>query len=95
MSRAKIPNQRKAYNELNKRLQGYSAKVLKIYESIALEASRMVSATSYGTDETKPFRFKDYPKTKAGIDNLMKTFVSNMKALIYSGISEEWKNTNL
>lgn len=95
MARARTPNQRKAYEELNKRLQGYSAKVMKIYESIALEASRMVSATSYGTDETKPFRFKDYPKTKAGIQKLMYGFVSQMQTLIYSGISEEWKNSNL
>lgn len=95
MARARTPNQRKAYEELNKRLQGYSAKVMKIYESIALEASRMVSATSYGTDETKPFRFKDYPKTKAGVQKLMYGFVSQMQALIYSGISEEWKNSNL
>lgn len=55
----------------------------------------MASMTSYGTEETKPFRFKDYPKTKAGIEKLMKSFVSNMQALIYSGISEEWKNSNL
>lgn len=95
MARARTPNQRKAYEELNKRLQGYSAKVMKIYESIALEASRMVSATSYGTDETKPFRFKDYPKTKAGVQKLMNGFVSQMQTLIYSGISEEWKNSNL
>ena len=95
MARARTPNQRKAYEELNKRLQGYSAKVMKIYESIALEASRMVSATSYGTDETKLFRFKDYPKTKAGIQKLMYGFVSQMQTLIYSGISEEWKNSNL
>lgn len=95
MARAKTPNQRKAYEELNKRLQGYSAKVMKIYESIALEASRMASSTSYGTDEPKPFRFKDYPKTKAGIQKLMYGFVSQMQTLIYSGISEEWKNSNL
>ena len=95
MSKPKIPNQRKAYDELSKRLQGYSAKVIKIYEDIALEAAKMASMTSYGTDETKPFRFNDYPKTKAGVQRLMYGFVSQMQALIYSGISEEWKNSNL
>ena len=95
MTRARTPNQRKAYEELNKRLQGYSAKVMKIYEDIALEASKIASKTSYGTDETKPFRFSDYPKTKAGVQKMMYDFVANMKALIYSGISEEWKNSNL
>lgn len=91
----KIPNQRKLYDDLNKRLQGYSAKVMKIYEKIALEASKMASMTSYGTDEDKPFRFKDYPKTREGVRKLMNAFVSDMKALIYSGISEEWRNSNL
>lgn len=95
MAKPRTPNQRKIYEDLGKRLQGYNAKVMKIYEGIALEAARMVSLTSYGMDEKKPFRFKDYPKTKAGIDKLMKSFVANMQALIYSGISEEWKNSNL
>lgn len=95
MERPKVPNQRKVYEDLNKRLQGYTAKVMKIYESIALEAAKMASMTSYGTDETKPFRFKDYPKTKAGAKRIMHEFVTSMQALIYSGISEEWKNSNL
>lgn len=90
-----IPYQRKIYEELQKRLQGYSAKVMKIYESIALEASKIAASTSYGTEETKPFRFKDYPKTGDRINRLMRSFVGNMQVLIYNGISEEWKNSNL
>lgn len=95
MAKARTPNQRKAYQELAKRLQEYSAKVIRIYESIALEASRIALTTSYSTDDEKPFRFKDYPKTKAGVDRMLKNFVSSMKTLIYNGISEEWKNSNL
>lgn len=95
MSKARTPNQRKAYEQLNKRLQSYNEKVIRIYENIALEAAKIVSFTSYRTNETKPFRFSDYPETKAGVQRMIYNFVANMQNLIYSGISQEWKNSNL
>lgn len=92
MARRTLPNQRKAYKELNKRLNGYTRKVVAIYSMLAYEGAKLVIENDY--DGEKEFHFSDYPKTKKKVNNLFQTFRSDMQALIYSGISDEWKRSN-
>ncbi len=94
MARPRTPNQKKRYAALNKRLAKYVSLVQSIYDSLGLEAARIVT-TSTNYEGSKPFRFKDYPQTKASVDALMRYFSRDINALIYSGTTEEWKQSNL
>ena len=64
-----------------------------IYDQLNKEAAKVAVQTGY--DGEKPFRFSDYPQTKARVDKLQSKFVSEMGGLIYRGTSEEWKQSNL
>lgn len=86
--------QKQKYKELNRRLMQYVAMVNQIYQSYNEEASRIAMTTGYNSDSEGDFKFSDYPKTKYSIEKLQRNFADNMRALIYSGISKEWKNSN-
>lgn len=92
MARRTLPNQRKAYKDLNKRLNGYTRKVVAIYSMLAYEGA--LYALENGYDGDGEFRFRDYPKTRKKADTLFQTFRNNMQSLIYSGISAEWNQSN-
>ena len=94
MTKPKIPNQKQQYQELDRRLQKYILMVQQIYKDLALEASKLALRTGYDPEAKKIFRFKDYPQTKAGIDNLLRNFVEDMQVLIYQGTSKEWEQSN-
>ena len=53
----------------------------------------MVLRTGY--DGSRPFHFSDYPATRRMFDDVRAQFVSEMRSVIYSGTSEEWKESNL
>ena len=96
MATPRTPNQKKRYKALNKRLAKYVELVQNTYDSLALDAASIVTtATDYSPETGKPFRFKDYPQTKARIDELMRFFSLDLNAIIYTGTSEEWKQSNL
>lgn len=96
MATPRTPNQKKRYKALNKRLAKYVSLVQNTYDSLALDAANIViTATDYSPETDKPFRFKDYPQTKARIDELMRFFSLDLNAIIYTGTSEEWKQSNL
>ena len=92
MANVKTPNQKKAYKDLSKRLNQYTKKVLAIYTMLAKEAASI--ALSEGYDGNEEFLFANYPKTKRKIKSLLDFFSKNMQALVYSGISDEWENSN-
>ena len=56
MAKPKIPNQKKKYQELNGRLNGYVSLVEQIYDTLNLEAAKSVSRTKYSPDSDKPFK---------------------------------------
>ena len=89
----KIPNQKKAYNALNLRLIKYMSQVQSIYDSIAKEMAIAVDNTSY--DGSVEFQFRDYPELNQIVNKLMSGYVSQMNGLIYSGTSNEWKESNI
>lgn len=94
MSKPKIPNQKKKYQELNSRLNRYVALVEQIYDTLNLEAAKAVLRTDYSADSDKPFKWSDYPQTRKQIADIQMQFVDDIHSVIYRGTSEEWKNSN-
>lgn len=92
MAKIKTPNQKKAYRELAKRLNRYTKRILAIYAVLANEAAKM--AISAGYDGDKEFSFDNYPKTKRKVNSLLDFYAENMQTVVYSGITEEWENSN-
>lgn len=93
MAKVRTPNQKNRYRQLNKRLAGYVLLVEQIYDELNLEAAQIALSTGY--DGSKPFHFKDYPKTRDRVNKLKKEFVEELHAVIYRGTSDEWKQSNL
>lgn len=94
MTKPKIPNQKKKYQELNSRINRYVVFVEQIYDTLNLDAAKAVSRTEYSSDSNKPFKWSDYPQTKKQIDDIQRHFVEDINAIIYRGTTEEWKNSN-
>lgn len=92
MAKIKTPNQKKAYRELAKRLNRYTKRILAIYAVLANEAAKV--AISAGYDGDKEFSFDNYPKTKRKVNSLLDFYAENMQTVVYSGITEEWENSN-
>ena len=92
MKKPKLPNQKKAYKDLGKRLNGYTKKILAIYSVLAKESAKIATSTDYDGDGE--FSFADYPRTSKKVDALLDYYSNNMQSLVYSGISDEWKNSN-
>ncbi len=92
MKSKNLPNQKKAYKDLSKRLNGYTRKILAIYEALAKESAKIATSTNFDGDGE--FYFSNYPRTSKRVDALLDYYSNNMQALVYSGISEEWKNSN-
>lgn len=93
MAKVKTPNQKSKYRMLNKRLSKYVLLVEQIYEQLNLESAKIAMATGYNGE--KPFRFSDYPVVRERVNNLKRQFVSELGSLIYSGTSDEWKQSNV
>lgn len=89
----KTPSQKKAYDALDFRLAKYMAKVQGIYDDICQRLANAVSLTDY--DGVAEFLFKNYPELASLIEQLMTDYAAQMNSLIYSGTSEEWKQSNL
>lgn len=94
MAKPKTPNQKHKYSELNKRLAKYVMLVESIYEDLNLEAAKIVGITDFTINSDRPFMWSDYPQTRKRIRDLQERFVEDIGAVIYSGTSEEWKNSN-
>lgn len=92
MGKPKIPSQKKAYSELNKRLAKYVAKVQAIYDSLSDRVALNVETLDY--DGSVPFSFGDYPETRELVKTIQSQFVSDIGSLIYRGTSDEWKRSN-
>lgn len=92
MRKKDIPNQKKAYKNLAKRLNKYSKKVLAIYSVLAKEASNIAVSCDFNGDGE--FSLANYPKTERKIDELLKYYSTNMETLVYDNISKEWEASN-
>lgn len=94
MSKPKIPNQKKKYQELNNRLNRYVALIEQIYDALNLEAAKIALNTEYDADSGNVFKFSDYPQTNKAITDIQAQFVDDIRSVIYRGTSDEWKNGN-
>lgn len=88
----RIPNQKKAYRDLGKRLNTYTRKIISIYEILAKESAKIATSTDFNGDGE--FSFANYPRTEKKVNALLDYYSNNMQALVYNGISDEWKNSN-
>ena len=91
MGKPNIPNQKKQYDKLNKRLAKYALLVQQIYDTLNLKAAKMAESVRFKDGE---FRFDDYPELKKSIADLRIQFANDLQAVIFRGTSEEWKNSN-
>ena len=88
-----IPNQKKAYDALNKRLVNYVAQVQSIYDRIARQVATAIDGVGY--DGSEEFLFGDYPELKQTINGIMTSYAAQMNNLIYAGTTNEWKESNI
>ena len=93
MAKPQTPNQKKAYNALNTRLNRYVARVQGIYDKLNQQAATIAQATGY--QGGVPFHFSDYPEVVKMVNDLMGDFVGGLQSLIYAGTSDEWKQSNI
>lgn len=94
MTKPKTPNQKNKYGELSKRLAGYVSLIQSVYETLNLEAAKLVENLGIDDAVEEPFSFSDYPETQKKMAEIQKRFVEDIGAVIYRGTSDEWKNSN-
>ena len=93
MAKPKGINQKAKWRAHSIRLARYADRVQSVYDTLNKEIASAVVRTSY--DGSVPFRFADYPLTKKKIEEVQAAFVRDLRSLIYSGTSEEWKQSNI
>lgn len=93
MAKPKGVNQKAKWRAHSIRLARYAKRVQSVYDILNQEIAKAVVRTDY--DGTAPFRFADYPLTKKKFEEVQAAFVRDLRSLIYSGTSEEWKQSNL
>ena len=93
MGKPKIPSQKSRYASLNQRLNKYLLLVQQIFDDLNLEAAKAATSVSYDAEDGKPFRFSDFPTLKKRVEDLRQRYVDDIGAVIYSGISSEWKKS--
>lgn len=92
MGKPRLPNQKKAYKELSKRLAGYMMRVRNIYDRLNEKVAMLVESVGY--EGLTEFSFDDYPEIEREVKLLLSQFVGELQTLIYSGTSSEWKSSN-
>lgn len=93
MARPKGINQKARYRAHSIRMSRYAGRVQSVYDALNREVASFVARTGY--DGTKPFRFSDYPSTRRAMEQVQASFVNDMRSVVYSGTSEEWRQSNL
>lgn len=94
MTKPKTPNQKNKYGELSKRLAGYVSLIQSVYETLNLEAAKLVENLGIDDAVEEPFSFSHYPETQKKMAEIQKRFVDDIGAVIYRGTGDEWKNSN-
>ena len=93
MARPKGVNQKARWRAHSIRLGRYADRVQSVYDSLSREVASVVVKTGY--DGSKPFRFSDYPATKKKMEEVQTAFVHDLRSVVYTGTTEEWKQSNL
>lgn len=93
MAKPKGINQKAKWRAHSIRLARYAGRVQAVYDTLNKELASSVVKTDY--EGSKPFRFSDYPLTKKKFEEVQAAFVRDLRSVVYSGTSEEWKQSNL
>lgn len=93
MAKPKGINQKAKWRAHSIRLARYADRVQSVYDTLNQEVAQIALRTNY--DGSEPFKWNDYPATKKKFDEIRTQFVTDMRSVIYSGMSEEWKQSNL
>ncbi|MEG2099745.1 MAG: hypothetical protein RRY42_07545 [Mucinivorans sp.] len=91
--RKKAPNQKRAYATHFARIERYAFLVDAIYRQATAEALKVVATVNY--DPSKPFRFSDYPQTKARIDKIQRELTESVQTIVVNGVTAEWDESNM
>lgn len=94
MSTPRTPNQKKQYAALNARLNKYTKLIEQLYAKYNREAAAIALRTDYIPDDGKMFRFKDYPQTRAAINELLTEYAREIVGTINRGTAYEWRQSN-
>ena len=92
MARPKGIKQKARWRAHSIRIARYADRVQSVYDTLNREVANAVVKSGY--DGSKPFRFSDYPQTRKKIEEVQAAFVRDLRSLIYSGTSDEWKKSN-
>lgn len=93
MAKPRIPNQKKEYRKLNRRLAQYMSSVHAIYMGLCDEVAQTAVGTGY--DGEGKFSWSKYPRTRERVKYIQNQFVGELGTLIMSGTSDEWRRSNL
>lgn len=93
MSRIKLPNQKKAYQSLDKRVLLYISQIQAIYDEAARKTANLVVDIDY--DGTEPFSFASYADLRQKVRDIQAQVANGIQSVIYSGTGEEWKQSNV
>lgn len=93
MSKPKLPNQRKANQAHNARTEQYVRALDSVYDTFNKEAAKLSLITDY--DGSAPFRWKDFPETKARLNKLMSGWTNSINTTIVNGVAAEWNEANI
>ena len=86
--------QKKAYNELKKRLVAYMSSVQSIYDNISAQAADIALKSEYDPESNEVFSFSDYPEQRTAIQKMQNDFVTDLSNLIDRGVTKEWQMSN-
>ena len=93
MAKPKGINQKAKWRAHSIRIAKYAGRVQSVYDVLNKEIAKSVVKTDY--DGADPFHFADYPLTKKKFEEVQAAFVRDLRSVIFSGTSEEWKQSNL
>lgn len=66
----------------------YQREIQQIYNTYIREAAQIGASIDF--DPSKPLSFDDYPLTRKRMDALQKKMASDIEAVVYNGIDEQW-----
>lgn len=97
MATPRIPNQKKLYEALGKRLNGYSLLVKAVYDDAAEKMAGVVALRStlrFPNSQYNSFDLSLYPALEKEFNAIQSNMASQLRAVILSGTEEEWNRSN-
>lgn len=88
----RVPNQAKENNAHYKRIERYVSALDGIYQKATDEAVNLALLANHTGDT--PFKWSDYPQTKAKLDDIKRSFARNIRGAVVNGVTAEWGEAN-